>query len=374
MESDTQTPSGHAKLCAKCEEFGIDERHFQPPFGEKSDDEDEERFSGTFDLGDYRDFSRRPQCPLCSMVATAVREFRVSEGPVDHLEAFMRQATKAQGGFRLHWTHLGATNLRQRMCLEIHSKEIVDDSYVRNLAFNDSPNVKIPGRIVLMRDGGERRQPLLGRAIGEQIDVDLLKGWLQKCVDWHSDASHEDHCQRLVLPQSIDPRQVDAFLVIDVVDECLTKPPSNCLFSALSYKWGGVNGLQAKVENITTLETVGSLGRLQHEIPNTIRDAMGLTRDLELRYLWVDQLCIVQDDLENKQAAIDSMAGVYAFAHLTIIAADGDDANAGLRGYGRRIRGYEQESFSLQPSLQLLLIPDLVSTLAASLYEDRAWT
>lgn len=58
---------------------------------------------------------------------------------------------------------------------------------------------------------------------------------------------------------------------------------------------------------------------------------MSLVRSLGERYLWVDALCIVQDDEASKLQNIDRMAPIYPGAKLTIIAADGD-ADYGLRG------------------------------------------
>ena len=59
---------------------------------------------------------------------------------------------------------------------------------------------------------------------------------------------------------------------------------------------------------------------------------MILTRTLGLDYLWVDTLCIIQDDEENKMKDIARIGSMYSSAHFTIIAADGDDADHGLRG------------------------------------------
>jgi Heterokaryon incompatibility protein (HET) len=46
----------------------------------------------------------------------------------------------------------------------------------------------------------------------------------------------------------------------------------------------------------------------------------------------VDALCIVQDDSDLTQRQINNMAAVYAGAFVTIVAAQGDHADAGLRG------------------------------------------
>ncbi|KAK0716137.1 hypothetical protein B0H67DRAFT_469424, partial [Lasiosphaeris hirsuta] len=57
-------------------------------------------------------------------------------------------------------------------------------------------------------------------------------------------------------------------------------------------------------------------------IPKTIRHAMNLAILLGQRYLWIDRLCICQDDQESKATDIDMMGDVYNSAIFIIIAAN----------------------------------------------------
>ncbi|KAK9782648.1 putative Heterokaryon incompatibility domain-containing protein [Seiridium cardinale] len=59
---------------------------------------------------------------------------------------------------------------------------------------------------------------------------------------------------------------------------------------------------------------------IEEELPATIRDVIELTRHLGVRYLWVDALCIVQDDTQDWIHESAQMATVYAHAFLTISA------------------------------------------------------
>ncbi|TID24208.1 HET-domain-containing protein [Venturia nashicola] len=49
--------------------------------------------------------------------------------------------------------------------------------------------------------------------------------------------------------------------------------------------------------------------------------------------MWVDTLCISQYDSLTKSREIGLMGAIYANAIVTIVAADGDDTNYGLRGF-----------------------------------------
>lgn len=65
-------------------------------------------------------------------------------------------------------------------------------------------------------------------------------------------------------------------------------------------------------------------------IPKTIRDAVIITRKLEVRYLWVDSLCVVQDDDDEKTEQIAQMIHIYRGAYVTIAAAGAPGSHSGL--------------------------------------------
>jgi hypothetical protein len=50
----------------------------------------------------------------------------------------------------------------------------------------------------------------------------------------------------------------------------------------------------------------GSLADHQTEIPRTIRDTIELIEQLDIPYLWVDALCVIQDDAESKHIQISN--------------------------------------------------------------------
>ena len=95
---------------------------------------------------------------------------------------------------------------------------------------------------------------------------------------------------------------------------------------------GNVKALRANKKNWQELQQDGSLLRLQDQIANVVNDAIKLVAALHERYLWVDSLCIVQDEPEFAQKQISRMDAIYGHALLTIVALSAKDANASLPG------------------------------------------
>ncbi|KKY20699.1 putative het domain [Diplodia seriata] len=142
---------------------------------------------------------------------------------------------------------------------------------------------------------------------------DTINSWLQDCVCKHESCKTPD----------------DAFLPSYIVDVgvsgqgcrlLLTDGQQRERYAALSYVWGV--SLQEQPVHLSK----ESQERLTHGIPEdklppTIKDAVFVTRKLEIRYLWVDALCIFQDDDAVKTAEIAKMHHIFGNAFVTIQAA-----------------------------------------------------
>jgi hypothetical protein len=64
-------------------------------------------------------------------------------------------------------------------------------------------------------------------------------------------------------------------------------------------------------------------------MPKTYRDAIQITRKLGIQYIWIDSLCILQDDPKDWEQEAARMASVYEGAQVTIAAAWGKNGDSG---------------------------------------------
>ncbi len=65
---------------------------------------------------------------------------------------------------------------------------------------------------------------------------------------------------------------------------------------------------------------------------------MALAQKIGERYIWCDALCLIQNDPDDVDRGIKSMDLIYENAELTVVAACGHDANAGLPGVHKSTR------------------------------------
>jgi hypothetical protein len=120
--------------------------------------------------------------------------------------------------------------------------------------------------------------------------------------------------------------------VIDVQRKCLVDYDLIWMGSyiALSYVWGSRPFLTLNKANEAELRNEGSLS--QELLPDTIADAITVVDSMGEQYLWVDSLCILQDDDSDKKRMINRMGTIYRDADMTIVGLCGEDAYAGLPG------------------------------------------
>jgi hypothetical protein len=144
-------------------------------------------------------------------------------------------------------------------------------------------------------------------------------------------AQRHRHCQkpaRLFLPtRLIDVSKLASNLRGNVVVRSGADIERGSLYTTLSHCWGSRD-----LACLTTRENM----RFQMEdiaffsLPKTFQDAIFFTRRLGIRYLWIDSLCIIQDDPDDWAKEAAAMFDVYSNSHVTLAAACSQDSSGGL--------------------------------------------
>ena len=102
--------------------------------------------------------------------------------------------------------------------------------------------------------------------------------------------------------------------------------PSHTIYVTLSHCWGGHCKTTLTRSSLATFQAGISISTL----PKTFQDAVLLTGDLGIRYLWIDALCIIQDSNQEWSHEASLMGDIYANSSFTISATNSPDSEGGL--------------------------------------------
>ena len=138
---------------------------------------------------------------------------------------------------------------------------------------------------------------------GSEEAISLVREWMDTCISKHRRCNHQSRTLKSpsrLLDLTGDPRMIDA--------------QGDETFAALSYSWGGESAL------MLTAMTEGQFRKKlpSNALPPTMVDAVTISKKLNVRYLWIDALCIFQDSKEDFAAECSKMRDIYRGAVVTI--------------------------------------------------------
>ena len=176
-----------------------------------------------------------------------------------------------------------------------------------------TPDTDIDSRFFTKSDQRPCSSPIVGthRTLDgtrrSRVDSIVVE-WLRECVEKHD-------CQgSTTLPSRVlDVSQSSEGDIHLYVTDQEIEP-----YAALSHCWGGEVPVKTTSLNYEAQQNHIAV----NDLPQNFKDAIEVTRKLGLRYLWIDALCIIQDDLSDWEVESREMSSIYGDAHL-VIGADG---------------------------------------------------
>ncbi|KAK7415044.1 hypothetical protein QQX98_006182 [Neonectria punicea] len=157
----------------------------------------------------------------------------------------------------------------------------------------------------------------LNSDVASRENFQLSTDWLKEC--------HRSHVPCRGSNRGYMPTRV-LKIEDDKVSLMETEGNQEGKYAALSYCWGGRQDFTLTTKNIDSCRRNIPTNKL----PQTIKDAVTVTKELGLRYLWVDSLCTIQDDAKDQEREIKLMSDVYETAYVTISAASAKTCRDGF--------------------------------------------
>jgi hypothetical protein len=165
--------------------------------------------------------------------------------------------------------------------------------------------------------------PFLSGNTTSKDTVQNVRQWLKDCTLQHPT------CTR-VRANWLPTRLIDVINVRLCKTKLWSDAEKSKSYALLSHCWGSASHVSSVLPTVAATLAAHKKAIPQDKLPRTFRNTVDFTRSLGIPYLWIDSLCIVQDDLLDweKEAAV--MADIYENCHTCIAASTSPHSEGGL--------------------------------------------
>jgi hypothetical protein len=155
--------------------------------------------------------------------------------------------------------------------------------------------------------------------------MSILKQWLHDC-NFDDDHSNCWPFEARTATRMLPTRLIEILeTTVRLVETQGISNNDETTWAALAHVWGN------KQPYLTCKNlALNREGILRSSLPRTFRDAVTITRNLGIRYLWIDALCIIQDSLEDWTKEIQGMETVYNGAECVLAASRVENCDSGF--------------------------------------------
>ncbi|CAG9981159.1 unnamed protein product [Clonostachys byssicola] len=160
-------------------------------------------------------------------------------------------------------------------------------------------------------------------------------------------------------------------------------------YCALSYCWGDAKDAETQLK--TTKESISEfcLGIPESKMTQVMKDTVEVCRALNVRYMWIDALCIIQGDKDDWERESGQMSMVYGNAYLTLCALSSNSTHQTFLGRDTHIFEFNFESkieTSIRGRVQLSFRGNMFKTMHTDFFmsdpavdlecawSERGWT
>ncbi|KAK6063152.1 heterokaryon incompatibility protein [Seiridium cupressi] len=149
--------------------------------------------------------------------------------------------------------------------------------------------------------------------------LDLAKTWLNEC--------HQSHLKCRCMKQHELPTRLLEISGNTIKLVSTATLQDSAQYATLSYCWGGKKFSTLTSDNVDSFQR----GILLEDLPQTFQDAIIVARCLSIEYLWIDALCIIQnqDDKKDWRGEVSHMKSVYGGASIGLAASSATNAYEG---------------------------------------------
>lgn len=268
-------------------------------------------------------------CCLCRVVCDLDDGGRLRGGEyVDAIVDLQLFYAKVQSGVRLPW--LLSVRLELEREGDVGHEKLWQRRKLLGMMFEDEESagfegcgrVSGEGEMDLGSDQGPPDSVDCDGNVGAVGLLDDARMWMEECENSHAECAT---LTSVLLPTRVlQAHAYEDTFTVKLVES--TESRQHGSYTALSYVWGTRPTLRLLGSNHSAfLENIA-----YDDLPKTMQDAVRATYALGITNLWIDALCIVQDENADKEIELAHMNEYYQQASAVISASGASDAHMGF--------------------------------------------
>ncbi|TVY15628.1 hypothetical protein LARI1_G006275 [Lachnellula arida] len=149
----------------------------------------------------------------------------------------------------------------------------------------------------------------------------IVLDWIRDCCENHEDCCNDPSASSIYLPSRIlDIQSRKEVFLVETRD--LAASANGPRYATLSHCWGKTILIRTTKKTFRQRKE----GMKWETLPPTFRDAISLARALGIQFLWIDSLCIIQDDKRDWEREAACMAKIYSNSYINIAATGASDS------------------------------------------------
>ncbi|OCL08305.1 HET-domain-containing protein [Glonium stellatum] len=240
------------------------------------------------------DTSTRAGCPICTFLRDGIAHFEPRFGTLSHVRRVYVWGSTVDGDGSVE--------------VELY----LDDSTKLRLEFFVGADSTRPFNNM-------KSLPVISGDTASEASFSWVCRVLGNCIKTHS------RCNRNTITE-LPTRVLDLGPPERAPDVRLFEPSGALAsYACLSHCWGKARSITTERKTLASHRDGIAWGSL----PKTFRDTINFVRKLDLRYLWIDSLCIIQDDIDDWRRESAKMASIYQNSYITIAATKSADDHGG---------------------------------------------
>ncbi|ORY18230.1 heterokaryon incompatibility protein-domain-containing protein, partial [Clohesyomyces aquaticus] len=146
---------------------------------------------------------------------------------------------------------------------------------------------------------------------GSDENIGVIKSWLDDCQSNHAFCMQHANTKADLPTRLVEIIDLDTARLVETAGQVGE-------YVALSYCWGPNPDDNSMTTRSNLSERLQPHSLLRNELPGAIRDAIAIVERLGIRYIWIDAICMVQDDFNDKNFELGKMSQYYRNSYMTI--------------------------------------------------------